>query len=81
VADEEESYSRMFQRTLHTTPELAHALEAEGFTCIDEVAYVPLPELLEVRGLTEESALSLRNIARLYLLNEGMGEGPDFKSA
>ncbi len=65
----DESIAEMFQRTLKVDRGLADALVAEGFTSIDEVAYVPFPELLEVPGLTEPSATQLRSLARLYLMN------------
>jgi len=73
-----ESPAELFQRTLHVDRSLAEALESEGFTCLDEVAYVPFDELIEVPGLTSEAATSLRNLARMYLLNNAIGDtGPD----
>jgi N utilization substance protein A len=72
----DESPAALFQRTLHVDRTLAEALEAEGFTCLDEVAYVPFNELIQVSGLTDEAATSLRNLARMYLLNESFRNLP-----
>ena len=69
MSPDEESVAEMFQRTLKVESSLAEALEADGFTSIDEVAFVPFNELLEVPGLTETTAAALRNLARMYLLN------------
>jgi len=66
---DDETVAQMFQRTLKVESSLAEALEADGFTSIDEVAFVPFHELLEVPGLTESTATALRNLARMYLLN------------
>lgn len=70
---ESESPAEMFVRTLRVDRSLAETLEAEGFTSLDEVAYVPFNELVQVPGLTDEAATSLRNLARMYLLNDATG--------
>ena len=66
----EESPSAEFQRKLHVDATLADRLVAGGLTTLEEVAYVPLAELLEVSALPSESAWELRRIARLYLQND-----------
>ncbi len=65
----EESSSALFQRALKVPSLLAERLAAEGFTSIEEVAYVPLAEMLEASGLDAEAAQELQRIAKLYLLN------------
>ena len=62
----------MFQRTLHVEASLAEALEREGFTSLDEVAYVPHGELAEATGLDPDKTQALRNLARMYLLNDAL---------
>jgi transcription termination factor NusA len=68
----DESVEAMFQRTLHVSPELARRLVAGGCTSVEEVAYVPHTELVEVSGLTGAQASVLRRVARAYLANVDM---------
>lgn len=44
----------------------------EGFTTLEEVAYVPLAEMLEIADFTEETVNDLRNRARNALLNQAI---------
>jgi N utilization substance protein A len=46
---------------------LAHLLVAEGFTEVEEVAYVELPELLAVEGFDEDLAAELQRRANDFL--------------
>lgn len=46
--------SKMFQDALDVDDTLAHLLVAEGFTELDEVAYVEAEELMAVEGLDED---------------------------
>jgi len=59
--------SQMFIDALDVDDVIAHLLVAEGFTAIDQVAYVPLEDLTEIEGFDEEVAEELRNRARAYL--------------
>jgi transcription termination/antitermination protein NusA len=74
MPDPEESIAQMFQRKLKIQPALAERLVEGHFTCIEEVAYMPFAELLEVSGLSHEDATSLRGIAARYLLNDELGD-------
>jgi N utilization substance protein A len=47
--------------------ELPDLLIEEGFSSLEEVAYVPLAEMLEIDGLDEEIVNELRNRARNVL--------------
>lgn len=58
----------MFIEALSTDRNTAAALVNEGHTTIEEVAYVPLDELLNVQGLNRAQALVLRERALVYLL-------------
>jgi transcription termination factor NusA len=62
--------SQALQRALHIDAALADKLVAGKLTCVEEVAYVPFSELLQVSGLPDMQATALRQIAKLYLLNE-----------
>ena len=73
MARPDESPEEMFQRTLRMEAEMAHTLTAGGISTLEELAYVPLNELLEVKGLAESDAQRLRALARKYLLDDVMG--------
>ena len=66
----------LFMRTLGVDLAVARALEAAGFTIVDEIAYVPFQELLEVEGVPEPRLMELRRVAREYLLKEALGNWP-----
>jgi transcription termination/antitermination protein NusA len=70
----EESPAAELQRKLHIDEALASQLVNGHLETIEEVAYVPIAEFLEVSGLAVADAQSLRRIAALYLLNEGLGD-------
>ena len=55
--------SKMFQEALDVDDTLAHLLVAEGFTEIEEVAYVELAELATVEGHDEDIADELQRRA------------------
>ena len=55
--------SQMFIDGLDVDDVLAHLLVTEGFSSIEEVAYVPIEDLLTIEGFDEEIAEELRNRA------------------
>jgi transcription termination factor NusA len=61
----------LFMEKLDVDEEVAEILVSEGFTSLDEVAYVPLPEMLEIEAFDEETVNELRRRARNALLTEG----------
>jgi len=61
-----------FMEKLDIDEELADLLIDEGFSTLEEVAYVPLAEMLEIEGLDEEIVNELRNRARNVLLTEAI---------
>ncbi|UCV30043.1 transcription termination factor NusA [Ferribacterium limneticum] len=62
----------VFMEKLDIDEELADLLIDEGFSTLEEVAYVPLAEMLEIDGLDEEIVNELRNRARNILLTEAI---------
>lgn len=68
----DESPEAMFQRTLHMHERLAQTLTAGGIATLEELAYIPIGELLAVRGLQEADAQLFRKRARAYLLHDAM---------
>ena len=54
----------MFVRELDADEDLAGLLVEEGFSSLEEVAYVPVAELLEIEGFDEDLVNALRQRAR-----------------
>lgn len=65
---EAERMLRTFVDELEVDEEIAGLLVDEGFTTIEEVAYVPLAELLAIDGFDEDIAQALQERARDALL-------------
>ncbi|NVJ59662.1 MAG: transcription termination/antitermination protein NusA [Gammaproteobacteria bacterium] len=63
---------QMFMDDLDVDEELAEVLVQEGFTSIEEVAYVPLAEMLEIDGFEEELVEELRSRAKDVLLTKAI---------
>ena len=59
--------SQMFIDGLDVDDVIAHLLVTEGFSSIEEVAYVPVDELMMIEGFDEDIAEELRARARSYL--------------
>jgi len=81
---EEESaqVKSLFMERLDVDEEVADILIQEGFSTLEEVAYVPINELLEIEAFDEDTVNELRNRARNALLvaaiaNEEKVEGVD----
>jgi transcription termination/antitermination protein NusA len=55
--------SEMFQTELDVDETLAQLLVAEGFTTLEEVAYVPREEISTIEGLDEDIAVELQSRA------------------
>ncbi len=58
----------LFVDKLDVDEEVADILINEGFTSLEEVAYVPLHEMLEIEGFDEDTVTELRNRAKDALL-------------
>jgi len=72
-SDEERRTIRtMFVSKLDVDEELADILIDEGFTSLEEVAYVPLAEMLEIEAFDEATVNELRERARNVLLTEAI---------
>ena len=59
--------SKMFVEALDVDDVIAHLLVTEGFSSVEEVAFVPIEDLLVIEGFDEEVAEELRLRARSYL--------------
>src|SRR5881394_1019800 len=62
----------LFMEKLDVDEEVAEILVQEGFTSLDEVAYVPINEMLEIEAFDEETVNELRRRARNALLTEAI---------
>src|ERR671913_34790 len=58
----------IFMEKLDVDEEVADILIAEGFTSLEEVAYVPINEMLEIESFDEDTVNELRSRARDALL-------------
>jgi len=67
-SEESDSVRRMFVDKLDVDEEVADILIAEGFTSLEEVAYVPLQEMLEIESFDEDTVHELRTRAKDALL-------------
>jgi N utilization substance protein A len=68
MADEVSTGRQLFMEKLDVDEEIADILIAEGFTSLEEVAYVPLQEMLEIESFDEDTVHELRNRAKDVLL-------------
>ena len=67
-ATETDYLRTLFMEKLDVDQEIADILIAEGFTSLEEVAYVPLQEMLEIEGFDEDTVNELRTRAKDMLL-------------
>jgi N utilization substance protein A len=76
---EQDAARALFQEKLEVDEEIAGILVSEGFTTVEEIAYVPVGELLAVEGFDEDIVEELRSRARDALLNDALAveEGLD----
>src|SRR5512147_683539 len=68
LAKETESVRRLFVDKLDVDAEVADILIGEGFNSLEEVAYVPMQEMLEIEGFDEDTVNELRTRAKDALL-------------
>lgn len=71
-AEEAGSSKDVFMAALDVDEDVADILVNEGFTTLEEVAYVPLEEFLAIEGFDEEIATELRSRAKDALLTQAL---------
>lgn len=69
---ERQKIRAVFMEKLDVDDEVADILIDEGFSSLEEVAYVPLAEMLEIEAFDQETVEELRNRARDVLLTEAI---------
>ncbi len=67
-ANETDTARALFMEKLDVDQEIADILIEEGFNTLEEVAYVPLQEMLEIESFDEETVNELRTRAKDALL-------------
>ncbi len=67
-AEEQSTLRSLFMEKLDVDEEIADILIAEGFTSLEEVAYVPIQEMLEIEAFDEDTVNELRARAKDALL-------------
>jgi N utilization substance protein A len=67
-ATESDSVRKLFVDKLDVDAEVADILIAEGFASLEEVAYVPMQEMLEIESFDEDTVNELRARAKQALL-------------
>ncbi len=70
--EEHGSIRQLFMEKLDVDEEVADILIEEGFSTVEEIAYVPLNEMLEIEAFDEDTVNELRNRARNVLLTEAI---------
>ncbi|HBJ88738.1 MAG TPA: transcription termination/antitermination protein NusA, partial [Gammaproteobacteria bacterium] len=78
---EASTFIEMFMEKLDVDEEVSEVLVQEGFTSLEEIAYVPLEEILAIEGFDEEIANELRNRAKDALLTQAIASEEDLSSA
>ncbi len=69
---EQAAARKLFMERLEVDEEIAGILVSEGFSTVEEVAYVPVGELLAVDGFDEDIVEELRSRARDALLTDAL---------
>ncbi len=69
---ESKELGESFMKQLDVDEEIALILVQEGFSSIEEIAYVPESELLEIEEFDEEIVTELRNRARDVLITQAI---------
>jgi N utilization substance protein A len=69
---EQASARKLFMDRMEVDEEIAGILVSEGFSTLEEIAYVPAAELLAVEGFDEDIVEELRARARDALLTEAL---------
>jgi N utilization substance protein A len=76
---EQAAARKLFMEKLEVDEEIAGILVGEGFGTVEEIAYVPVAELLAVEGFDEDIVEELRARARDALLTEALAVEEDLE--
>lgn len=79
--EESGSYMEVFMDALDIDEDVAGVLVDEGFTSLEEIAYVPLEEMLGIDGFDEDIAEELRSRAKDALLTQALASEEQLENA
>jgi len=79
--EEAKDVMHQFMAQLDVDEEVAAILVQEGFSSLDEVAYVPMSELLEIEEFDEEMVRELRERAKDVLLTSAIAQEESLSDA
>lgn len=80
-AKESENVQQLFVEKLGIDEEIAQILVNEGFSTLEEIAYVPEEEMLKIEEFDEEIIEALRSRAKDVLLTQALGTEEEFANA
>ena len=78
---ENDKVLNLFIEKLDLDEDFATLLSDEGFTSLEEIAYVPVAEMLEIDGLTEEIVEELRERAKEALTTQALASEESLEGA
>lgn len=78
---ESSGFVEMFIEKLDVDEDVAEILVAEGFSSLEEIAYVPLDEIIGIEGFDEDIANELRNRAKDALLTQAIASEEGLSNA
>ncbi|MCG7541279.1 transcription termination factor NusA [Pseudoalteromonas sp. OF7H-1] len=80
-SEESDKLVNLFTENLDIDDDFATLLINEGFSSLEEVAYVPVAEFLEIDGLDEETVEELRNRAKDALTTKALRDEESLENA
>ncbi|WP_419147492.1 transcription termination factor NusA [Pseudoalteromonas 'SMAR'] len=80
-AEESDKLINLFTEHLDIDDDFATLLINEGFSTLEEVAYVPVAEFLEIDGLDEDTVEELRNRAKDALTTKALRDEESLENA
>jgi len=69
---ESQNFLKLFMDALEVDEDFAEVLVSEGFTTLEEVAYVPAAEMLAIEGFDEELVAELKQRAKDAILTQAI---------
>lgn len=78
---ESAEFLEVFMEKLDVDQDFAELLVEEGFTSLEEIAYVPIEEMLAIEGLDEEIVNELRSRAKDVLLTQAIASEEKLEKA
>ena len=78
--DEYSSVSQLFIEKLDVDADIADILVHEGFSTLEEIAYVPIDELIQIEAFDEDTVNELRSRASAVILKEAISNEEKIQS-